>query len=257
MNACEAMPGGGLIQVSAENITVTADNGLPLEEGDYVKITVKDHGPGIPEDILPYIFDPYFTTKAEGSGLGLAAAYSIVKSHGGIITVESDLGAGAAFSVYLPAAGKWNEENQTQENEPMRCRGKILFMDDEEPIRDLACEMLSMLGYETAPARNGAEAVELYAAAKEAGATFDAVVLDLTVPGGMGGKETIQRLLSIDPEVAGIVSSGYSNDPIMADYRKYGFRSIIPKPYSATQLGEVLKEALGRKPAPHRTSGTS
>jgi len=245
INADQAMPDGGLILIGAENVSVSPQDNLPLDAGAYVRITIEDHGRGIDEGTLPKVFDPYFTTKSEGSGLGLAAAYSIVKSHGGHITVESEPGAGATFHVFLPASDRKTHPRARSEETVMSGCGRILIMDDEEQIRDLAAELLHLLGYEVDTASDGDEAIELFRSAKAAGRPHDAVILDVTVPGGMGGREVIGRLMECDRDVKAIVSSGYSQDPIMADYQRYGFRGVIPKPYNARQLSEVLSRAIG------------
>jgi PAS domain S-box-containing protein len=244
INADQAMPQGGVIHMRAENVTMNKDAGLPLNEGKYVKLVVTDQGIGIPERILPRIFDPYFTTKQKGSGLGLATSYSIIKNHDGLITVESEPEGGTTFSVYLPASQSVISRPADSEEAPDQGRGKILLMDDEEPIRELAREMLSLLGYEVETAKDGAEAIDLYRAARETSHPFDAVILDLTVSGGMGGRETIERLLELDPQVNAIVSSGYGNDPIMAEHERYGFRGVVAKPYTAKELSETIKGVL-------------
>ncbi|MBI5572253.1 MAG: PAS domain S-box protein [Desulfomonile tiedjei] len=244
INAHHAMPAGGTIQVSASNAAVTPADGLLLEAGNYVKIVVKDHGSGIPKKYLTKIFDPYFTTKNRGSGLGLATSFSIVKNHGGLITVDSDIGVGAAFSIYLPASRQPRPAVKDLEAPISAGSGKILIMDDEALIRDLVQEMLSLLGYEVVVARDGVEAIEQYRIAREAARPFDVVVMDLTVPGGLGGGETIRKLRQIDPQIRAIVSSGYSNDPIMADYANYGFCGVVAKPYGVKELSEMIRRTV-------------
>jgi PAS domain S-box-containing protein len=242
INANQAMPKGGTIRVSAENVTSRNDSNLPLNPGKYIKISVADQGVGIAEDHLPNIFDPYFTTKQEGSGLGLATSYSIIKKHDGRIAVESKLGAGATFHIYLPATDKPLPEKRNPD--PVKGRGRILVMDDESSLRKMMGKMLSMLGYESESARNGDEAVRMFREARESGNPFDAVILDLTIPGGMGGKEAVRRMLQMDPGIKAIVSSGYSGDPVLADYSEYGFKGIAPKPFNAQSLGQVLEKVL-------------
>ncbi len=239
INARQAMPTGGKLTVKAENVSISDQEKLPIiKPGNYVKLTIKDTGIGIPKEHINKIFDPFFTTKQKGSGLGLTIAYSIVKNHNGYMTVESELGKGTSFDIYLPAAIK--EEEKLQEPSSLR----VLVMDDEEIVLHVTEEMLKALGHEVETARNGEEAVALYKRAKEEGRPFDIVLLDLTVHSGMGGKETMEELIKIDPSVCAIVSSGYSNDPIMSEYEKYGFKAVIPKPYGLEELKEAIKKAL-------------
>jgi PAS domain S-box-containing protein len=240
INACQAMPGGGAIRIGLANCAVDAGSALPLKPGNYVTLSVADRGKGIAPDDLPKIFDPYYTTKREGTGLGLAVCYSIVRNHGGHITVESAPGAGAVFTVYLPASDSSAATAHRAEEPHMRGSGRVLVMDDEEMIRMVTGEILTELGYEVEFAREGGEAVERYRAAKASGRPFDAVILDLTIAGGMGGRETIEKLRAEDPGVKAIVSSGYSNDPIMAHFRDYGFRDVIVKPYKSVDLSRKL-----------------
>ncbi len=244
INACQAMPGGGVVEVSADNAIVDTKDKFPLKNGKYVKIAVKDHGSGIPQEQLPKIFDPYFTTKQKGSGLGLAVAYSIIRNHEGHIDVESRVGVGTTFTFYIPASEKRVLENQAQAPGLNFGRGKVLMMDDEEFVRTVAGAILKDLGYDVAFAKDGAEAIELYRKDKESGQCFDAVIMDLTIPGGMGGKEAIRELLKIDPDVKAIVSSGYSNDPIMSDFQKYGFKGIMEKPYKVEDISKMLKKVI-------------
>jgi PAS domain S-box-containing protein len=247
INAEQSMPEGGTVKVSCGNVVLSGDSGVPLPPGDYVKITITDGGIGIPREHFEKIFDPYFTTKQKGRGLGLATSYSIVKRHGGHITVESELGAGTTFSVYLPASPQVSLQEMAEEMMIPRGSGKVLVMDDEEIIRDVADGILSRLGYEVECACNGAEAIAAYARAKEKGRPFDAVIMDLTVPGGMGGAETLRKLQEIDPGVKAIVSSGYSSDPIMAEFRKHGFCGVVSKPYTIKKLGETVKSVIAEK----------
>ncbi|MCL6584402.1 MAG: PAS domain S-box protein [bacterium] len=258
INAEQAMPAGGLIRVWAENVTVEPNLSLPLKRGEYVKISIQDQGVGIPEENLPKIFDPYFTTKQKGAGLGLSIAYSIIKKHCGYIGVESELGVGSVFHIYLPAT---RQEISTAPSggvseEKFCCGwGKILLMDDQEMIRNMARQMLTRLGYRVEFASHGEEAIRLFRQAKESKDPFCAVILDLTIPGGMGGKETIQKLREIDPEVRAIASSGYSNDPIMTEYQKYGFKGIVSKPYEIKELSEVLQRVIMGNEGPAQTFG--
>lgn len=245
INANQAMPEGGLIEVCAENVIVKPEDNLPLKKGKYVKILVKDYGIGIKEGYLQKIFDPFFTTKEKGSGLGLAITYSIIKKHSGNITVESQEGIGTTFYIYLPALEREIFEIKKVEGEKLYpAKWKILFMDDQESIRDMVGEMLMTLGYTVEFAKEGDEAIELYKNAKELGQPFDAVVLDLTVPGGMGGEEANEKIHEIDPDVKAIVSSGYSNDPVMSDCKHYGFSGVVEKPYEIQKLSETLCEVI-------------
>ena len=244
INADQAMPEGGIINISAENVIIGTKDILPLQEGRYIKLSIKDQGIGIPEEYLQKIFDPYFTTKQKGSGLGLTIAYSIIKNHKGHIAVESKLGAGSNFSIYLPALKTQVPEEKEAENRPITGKGKIMVMDDEEVIRDSLGEILTFLGYEVGFARDGEEAITIYKKAKDTGQSFDAVILDLTIRGGMGGKETIGKLIEIDPKVKAIVSSGYSTDPVMADFKNYGFSGVVAKPYDIKELSEALDSVI-------------
>ncbi len=215
-----------------------------LKEGRYVRISIKDQGVGIAEEYLSKIFDTYTTTKQNGSGLGLATCYSIVKKHDGYITIDSELSIGTTFHIYLPASEKELVVIEDAYEKQIVGSGKVLIMDDEEIVRDVAGEMLKSIGYEVEFAVDGEESIDLYKKAKESGQPFDAVIMDLTIPGGMGGKEAIKRLTIIDPEVKAIVSSGYSNDPIMADYKGYGFSGVIVKPYKIKELSEELNKVI-------------
>ena len=221
---------------------------MPLKKGKYVKISVTDQGMGIPMEHLPNIFDPYFTTKQKGSGLGLAVAYSIVKKHGGHLAVESQLGKGTTFHLYLPAIERqiFTVEKIEEEKLPAGL-GRILFMDDQPNIRKMVKQMLRHLGYEIEVAEDGARAVELYTEAQKAGEPFEAVVLDLTVPGGMGGEEAMRRFQTIDPEVKAIVSSGYANDPIISSYHQYGFSGVVSKPFDINELSKILHKVVPPK----------
>lgn len=243
MNSDQAMPAGGAITIEVQNSWMEEDNPLSLQHGNYVKISIADEGTGIKPEHLPKIFDPFFTTKVKGSGLGLASVYSIVSQHGGHITAYSNFGFGTTMCVYLPASTKPVDEKRRLAPLPVG-NGKILVMDDESIILDIAYNLLTALGYNVALAKDGSRAVELYQEAMVAGSPFSAVVLDLTVPGGMGGHEACTKLLALDPNVKAIVSSGYSNDPIMANFVKYGFISCIAKPYDVQRFGKAIHNVL-------------
>ncbi len=243
-NALDAMPEGGTLTVGAENVSSESEEHLPLPQGNYAKICIADTGSGIDSENINNIFDPFFTTKKQGYGLGLATSYSIVKRHGGYITATSEPGNGASIIIYLPASREKEIKPAKKTEEMYMGRGHILFMDDEEFIRDLANSILTHLGYTVTFAKNGEEAIEEYTKAREQGEPFDAVILDLTIPEGMGGKVCIKKLKEIDPGVKAIVSSGYSDDPIMTTPEKYGFKAFIAKPYNIQTLSSVLRKTI-------------
>ncbi len=244
LNAQQAMPRGGVLQVRAESVLLGERSGLPLAPGPYVRVTVADQGVGIPPEHLVKIFDPYFTTKQTGSGLGLSTAYSIVRRHGGHIEVRSELGRGSTFAVYLPASPQAGASSPAAEAAEPKGSGRVLVMDDERMLRDLLAEMLPELGYEPSFAADGAEAVEAYRAALAAGRRFDCVLLDLTVPGGMGGREALERLRVLDPEIRAVASSGYAFEAAENDPTGIGFVASIPKPYRPGDLARVLRQAI-------------
>jgi len=247
LNANQAMPEGGSITVRAENVLIDDSAQLQLSPGLYVKISFADEGIGIHEKHLAKIFDPYFSTKQTGSGLGLTICYSIISKHDGLLYAESKPGFGSTFTIYLPAIPRENLSATTlREDSIATGTGKVLVMDDEEHVREIAAEMLKSLGYESEFARDGAEAIAMYQQALAAGQPYAVVIMDLTIPGGMGGKEAITKLLEIDPQVKAVVSSGYSFDPIMADHRKYGFSGVVAKPYDVSQLSKTLAEIRKR-----------
>ncbi len=245
LNAEQAMPDGGVIEITCEN--VHAGEKCPDRAGSrrYVRVSIRDHGKGVPREYLSRIFDPYFTTRDGGKGLGLTTAYSIIRSHEGWITVDTAPEGGAVFNVFLPAAESDIRDVPVDDDKGPAAREKILLMDDEKNIRAIAAEILRFMGYVVESAADGSEAIELYKKAMVAGEVFSAVIMDLTVPEGMGGKETVKILREIDPKVKAVVSSGYSNDPIMADYASYGFDGVIAKPYKVQELKNVLKNVIG------------
>ncbi|UCC13036.1 MAG: PAS domain S-box protein [candidate division WOR-3 bacterium] len=244
INAEQAMPEGGKIEIHVKNTDISADNTLAVPKGEYVKISIRDHGIGIPEEHITKIFDPYFTTKDKGSGLGLATSYSIIKKHNGYIFADSKKGKGTTFTIYLqaskdiplPAEAKSEKQNMGQ--------GRILVMDDEAEIREIASEMLGHCGYDVMVARDGDEAFQLYTKEKKTGRPFDVVILDLTVRGGMGGMKVMELLKKADRKVKVIVSSGYANDPLMAQYKKHGFKGAIGKPYRMKELCDVIARVM-------------
>jgi PAS domain S-box-containing protein len=256
MNARESMPEGGTVTITAENADLVHPDG-PLPPGKYVRLTVQDTGCGIPSENLERVFDPYFTTKEMGSekgmGLGLAICYSVIKNHNGYISIESEPGAGTTVSVYIEAQDMDTDTNTGMEMEtswPARIAAregkgrKILYMDDEEQVRDLAGHILKHLGYDVEFACDGAEAVELFRERIQSDSPYDLVILDLTVPGGMGGREAMENILAINPMVKAVVSSGYVNDAIVRDYRKYGFSGVVAKPYSIEQFRRVIESVF-------------
>ena len=238
INADHAMPDGGAITVIAENVK---DAPSP---GNYVKITIADEGAGIPEEYVPRIFEPYFTTKQKGSGLGLATAYSIVKNHDGYMTVDSVVDEGTIMCIFLPACEKKAVPAQKKVVNPTKGRGRVLLTDVEECVLKATKNILMHLGYEVTVAKKGEEAVNLYKKAKENKTPFDVVIVDLTVCGKMNGKETIEALLTLDPLVRAIVSSGHADDPVMKNYRDYGFSGAVAKPYTMGELSEILQHVL-------------
>lgn len=249
VNAKEAMPKGGLISAEIETITVDGTGAYPgttLQPGRYVRIWIADEGQGISKNDIDKIFDPYFTTKSKASGLGLATAYSIIEKHGGRLSVQSEEGHGTQVSIFLPCSKKAITPTTVVDDQILTGSGRVLVMDDEHTIRLLTENMLEMLGYEGDFASDGSEAIELYRSALEQGKPYDVVIMDLTVPGGMGGAEAIRKIVEIDPDVKAIVSSGYSDDPVVANYRDYGFRGAMPKPYRIQELSRALWELTTR-----------
>ncbi len=251
INAQQAMPAGGSIEINTENIvlsgTQSIGKGLPLKEGDYVRIAVTDHGTGIPAEQLEQIFDPFFTTKQKGNGMGLATSFSIARQHGGHISVESELGSGSTFYFYLPASVETStpKEDKKEAIKPVG-KARILVMDDEKGVREIAGRMLKHIGYQDIEfATGGAEAIKLYKAAMKSGSPFTVAILDLTIAGGMGGEVAIQKLLKIDPGIKAIVSSGYIDDSVIAKYREYGFSGMVAKPYTLEELGKALQDVIG------------
>ncbi|MFN2353820.1 MAG: ATP-binding protein [Desulfopila sp.] len=249
LNADQAMPEGGQVRISCSNVEVAQDGVARLEEGIYVKVEIKDDGGGIAEEHVAQIFDPYFSTKQRdsnrGSGLGLAIVHSIINKHGGGIHVDSRLGEGSTFTMYLPALAEAKSKTAQVREEALNSgSGTILVMDDEEIIRDVVSSMLTQLGYKAVSVADGQEAIERYEANLGTPAKFDAVIMDLTIPGGMGGKETVQKILALDPAAKVIVSSGYSQDPVLDDFRALGFCNVVNKPYQLEDLSRVLVTTL-------------
>jgi PAS domain S-box-containing protein len=244
LNADQAMPGGGRVEIRAWNEDVPKGGNLLLPAGGrFVSVVIEDSGIGIPEQYLTKIFDPYFTTKQKGSGLGLATTYSIIRNHGGVIDVRSEIGKGSIFSIYLPACD--SEEETVLPPDPATERtGRVLVMDDEETIRLVVTQMLESLGHEVALAEDGEDAIEKYSEARRAGRAFDIVILDLTVRGGMGGDETVRKLKEIDPNIKTVVSTGYSDNPVASEYLSHGFTASLSKPYTIEALRNNLNSLL-------------
>jgi PAS domain S-box-containing protein len=245
LNADQAMPLGGTIEISARNVFAASVPELHDRlQGEVVEIRVRDRGLGMPQEHLAMIFDPYFTTKEKGSGLGLATSYSIIRNHGGVILASSELGKGSTFTIYLPASTSFTEQAAAFENRSAVQKGKVLVMDDDAVVCDVARALLNELGHEVEIAGHGEAAIEKYQNAKEAGTPFDVVILDLTIRGGIGGTETIRKLLTIDPDVKAVVSSGYSDDAALSNYREQGFKAFLKKPYDIRELEDTLNVLL-------------
>jgi two-component system cell cycle sensor histidine kinase/response regulator CckA len=248
INAMQAMPDGGMVDIAAANAQVGTEMGQVLAPGRYVRLDLTDHGPGIQSSDLGRIFDPYFTTKVQGSGLGLATVHSIVKKHAGHINAESELGRGTTFHIWLPAA----EDTVVPEgaalfaptHQAVASQARVLVMDDEQFICDLACSILKRYGYLATAVKDGAAAVSEYARAQKAGEPYAVVILDLTIPGGMGGRQAMEELLKLDPDVKAIVSSGYSNDMVLSNYQAHGFRGMVSKPYDVSDFAHAVERVL-------------
>ncbi len=245
INACQAMPGGGTIDISCENSDVEiGGSSLALKPGRYLKIKVHDYGIGISKKILDKIFDPYFTTKQHGSGLGLAICYSVIHLHGGLLRVESQPNEGTVFTIYLPAAGNSGDVAQTINTTPVPGTGKIMIMDDDDLVCSATAQMLEFFGYTVVIARDGEEAIKLYKKETRKGTPVDVIIMDLTIPGGMGGEEAVREILALNSAAGVIVSSGYANNRIMAHYRDYGFKAALVKPFELSELTRVIAEVV-------------
>jgi len=248
INAKQATPMGGCIYIEAENYVLNDDHEINLKPGNYIKIRFRDEGCGIPEQHIERIFDPYFTTKEHGTGLGLATTFSIIKQHKGAISIDSELGKGTTFTLYLPAARKKSVLKVQQEHikEPFKTHktARILIMDDEEMLRKMTAKMLQTMGYETDTSSDGNEAVHKYSRSVEEKKTFDLVLMDLTVPGGMGGKEAVAKILEIDKNAKVIVLSGYSSGSELSRYQEWGFSGKIDKPFTMNKLKTEIQRHL-------------
>ncbi len=244
LNARQAMPNAGVITIKASNLKLGHHQVSKLPEGQYVQISIEDSGTGIPRDLLPNVFDPFYTTKQTGSGLGLATSYSIIKRHCGHISIESELGVGTTLTILLPAT---EQEIPVATDIPQTGplgTGRVLLMDDEELILHATGEMIELMGFQVDTAENGEEAVQLYEQAMKTGNKYDLTILDLTVKGGMGGDKAMEKIRELDPEVKAIVSSGYTDSPLLANPKEYGFSGIISKPYRQQKLGEVIRRVF-------------
>ncbi len=244
INAKQAMLDGGALRVEAKNVILAEDNAERLPAGRYLRVAFEDEGVGIDGGDLPFVFEPYFTRRAGGTGLGLASTRSIVRAHDGEVTVDSALAEGATFTILLPASDEPEAPRRVSEVVRVAAKGTILLMDDDESVRRVGAALLARLGFESKVARDGAEAVALYREALEAGRPFVAVILDLTVPGAMGGTECLRELRAIDAGVRALVSSGYASDLVMSAHEEYGFCAVVPKPYRLADLSNALALAL-------------
>jgi CheY-like chemotaxis protein len=244
INADQAMPEGGVIRIHVENVHVGDEESVRVKGGRYVKVSVTDQGNGMPEEQLSKIFDPFFTTKERARGLGLTIAFSVVNRHGGHIEVVSELGEGTVFHIYLPATEILAEPKGIAKEELVGGEGRVLVIDDEEVVRRSAGEVLKRLGYEVGLAKDGAEGIRVYEEAMEGERPFDVVIMDLTIPGELGGKKAVEKLRDLHPSARVIVSSGYSDDPVMSKFKEYGFDGVLVKPYKVEDLAAVIHRVL-------------
>lgn len=247
LNSRQIMPEGGTVKIDAGNVHLGPEEGLPLDAGPYVKITITDNGPGMTPDVVRRIFDPYFTTRTDGSGLGLSICFSIIRRHGGFLEARSEPGKGASFIIYIPATLQDETDFPEENHVTVSASGRVLVMDDEESVRATALRMLEKMGFTVTCSREGEEAVAAVEEVMASGDRFRFAIMDLTVPGGMGGKDALVRVKEIDPELRVIVSSGYSNDPVMANYREYGFDAVMVKPYRFEDMNRVISGLMGEE----------
>jgi CheY-like chemotaxis protein len=253
LNAREAMPEGGVVSIFAENVVLKSNEVPGLPPGDHIRISITDQGGGIAKEVLPKIFDPYFSTKRrgpeKGMGLGLTICHTIIRKHGGAIVVQSEAGTGTTFHIHLPAChrppGQAKPPAATVRSRP----GKILVMDDEVFLRKLVEATLQRIGHEVQVVADGREALEAYARARSEGHPFDLVLLDMTIPGGPGGQDVLRELLKLDPTVKALAMSGYSEDPAMLDPGRHGFHGMIPKPFVSAQMRDIITQAMGARPS--------
>ncbi|MGL1937281.1 MAG: PAS domain-containing protein [Fibrobacterales bacterium] len=247
LNARQAMPDGGKVTIATETQLLSENHVPGLSAREYLKITVKDGGLGIPESLIHKVFDPFFSTKQTGSGLGLATCYSIIRKHAGAITIDSEIGKGTTVSIYLPTTDSTVEQKVQVDAKPIQMDGRILVMDDEEMMRDVAKGILEMLGFEVVCTSDGKEAVEVYEECMKTGKSFDCVLLDLTIAGGIGGEQAMSEIHKIDPKALGIVASGYADSPVLANPEKYEFAGKIEKPFQMTEFAKVFEKVLKKQ----------
>ena len=247
------MPHGGTVRIRARNVEIDGADEEPLPAGRFVKVTIADRGAGVPDELVSKIFDPYFTTKSDASGLGLAISYSIVKRHGGLLHFETTSPEGSTFAFYLPAVegaapatGRDGNGRVHKSKHP-----RVLIMDDEAAIRELTSQLLGTLGYQATAVADGLEAIKTYERDLRRGERFQAVILDATVRGGLGGIATIERLRGLDPEVNAIICSGYSDEAALSEFLAYGFRGALPKPFTRGELADALQRTLPRSAEGH------
>ncbi len=247
INAVQAMPMGGKIIVHSANINIIEEQNSNLPPGKYIKTSISDTGTGIQHEMLQRIFDPFFTTKQKGNGLGLATAYSIIQKHDGIIDVESTLGKGSTFHIILPASEKNYESESLKKSELHVGTGTVLLMDDEPFIREIMSELLLKMGYKVLLSKNGEEALQVIKERMNVDEKIDFAIIDLTIPGGMGGKELIHHLKRLSVDIPVFASSGYSDDPVRADPISYGFSGSIKKPFRKNDITELLNKYISKK----------
>ena len=244
-NARQAMPNGGVVRVLCENVLVNDDSGLNLEAGPYITVAIRDRGCGIADENLPRVFEPFFTTKSSGTGMGLATCLLVTNRHQGTITVTSKVNVGTEFKVYLPASGLRPQSQETYDaGEFFPGDGAVLVVDDQDGVRHVAVSILQALGYEVVSALSGEEALQMYATRMHMGRPISAVLMDMTLPGGMSGDETIQEIRRLDPGVRPVATSGYFEDGIVEQLLDRGYVGILPKPYTAEKLSKVMAAAL-------------
>ncbi|MBN1550488.1 PAS domain S-box protein, partial [bacterium] len=244
LNAVQSMPEGGNIHLKIKNKQINQNSGIPLTPGKYIEVIVQDYGIGISKENLKRVFDPYFTTKTKGNGLGLSISYSIIRRHDGYINIESEEGKGTRCRFYLPASSKPIDRDESEDRSFFKGHGRVLVMDDDVMVQQVASSMLNELGFQVDIAADGLQAIEKYKQKMKMKTPYDCVIIDLTIPGGMGGAEAMKHLLKIDPKVTALVSSGYSNDPILSNYQEYGFKAYLSKPFDINDMRSILEKII-------------